>query len=153
MNWRNADGRTADQFAGLRAAIAAGPTDGPWIACGPSFGAEKPVYCEEVVVDRAGDEDDGHGICQAPTGLATESTVDMDYIAAANPATIRTLLDEHDRLVGEAAVMRDLLREAHGVIKTVQAESTEEADLLAELLRGMEGAIVPNYGGEPHAQD
>lgn len=78
-------------------------------------------------------------------------SVDALWFAAADPATIRTLLDERDRLAGELGVMRELLREAHGAIKAIEAESTEEADLLAALLRGMEQAIVPNFGGEPHA--
>jgi hypothetical protein len=139
--WRDADGRTADPYAGLRAAIEAGPTDGPWewwTSCSyrrlSAGGKDGAVLYPEV------QRSDNHGDIVG-------SAVNTKYIESADPTTIRTLLDEHDRLAGEAAVMRELLREAHGVIKTVQAESTEEADLLAELLRGMEGAIVPNFGG------
>lgn len=180
-NWRNADGRTADQFAGLRAAIAAGPTGGRWrweINMNNKRlhlvgGAGREFDLTIMDFDRWGMGNavatlrdtsiDGMNIMHrlpdrkdwiAPfPGRAHHADwcqqvthPDMKWIEEANPATIRTLLDEHDRLVGEAAVMRDLLREAHGVIKTVQAESPEEADLLAELLRGMEQAIVPNYG-------
>lgn len=74
-------------------------TPGPWIAAGPSFGGDFPVYCEEVVVDREHDDDDGYGICQAPTGLEKESTHDMSYIAAANPAAILKLLAINAELV------------------------------------------------------
>lgn len=84
-----------NDFKELREALDAGPTAGPWIAAGPSFGAKLPVYCNEVVTDRA-DEDECEIVCQAPSELAAEVTVDMHYIAAANPATIRALLAELD---------------------------------------------------------
>lgn len=79
--------------------LAEAATPGPWIAAGPSFGGEFPVYCEEVVVDREHEDDDGYGICQAPTGLEKESTHDMSYIAAANPAAILKLLQINAELV------------------------------------------------------
>lgn len=81
-------------------------TPGPWIAAGPSFGGEFPVYCEEVLVDREHDDDGGYGICQAPTGLEKESTHDMSYIAAANPAAILELLSELHRLSAELDEVR-----------------------------------------------
>lgn len=88
---------TSPNHKALRDALAAdGLTDGPWISAGPSFGGGFPVYCNEVVVDCDGDEDDTYTICVAPLGLDDQVTPDMDYIAAANPATIRPLLDELD---------------------------------------------------------
>ena len=74
-----------------RLARAASP--GPWIAAGPSFGESLPKYLNEVVIDRAGDEDDGYSICGAPLGLDKEGSDDMAFVAAANPATITELLD------------------------------------------------------------
>ena len=74
-----------------RLAQAASP--GPWIAAGPSFGESLPKYLNEVVIDRAGDEDDGYSICGAPLGLDKEGSDDMAFVAAANPATITELLD------------------------------------------------------------
>lgn len=82
-------------------------TPGPWIAAGPSFGGEFPVYCEEVVVDREHDDDDGYGVCQAPTGLEEESTHDMSYIAAANPSAILNLLAINAELVEALRMVRD----------------------------------------------
>lgn len=96
--------------------LAEAATPGPWIAAGPSFGGDFPVYCEEVVVDREHDDDDGYGICQAPTGLEKESTHDMSYIAAANPAAILKLLAINAELVEalKAAKMPLELYNAYG---------------------------------------
>ena len=73
-------------------ALAEKATPGPWIAAGPSFGAEHAVYYEDVVVDREGDEDDTFQVCQSPTGLEEQSSNDMEFIGAANPAAILTLI-------------------------------------------------------------
>ena len=73
--------------------LAQAATPGPWIAAGPSFGESLPKYLNEVVIDRAGDEDDGYSICGAPLGLDKEGSDDMAFVAAANPATTPELLD------------------------------------------------------------
>lgn len=73
-------------------------TPGPWIAAGPSFGSDKPQYLEEVLVDREGDEDDTYTVCQAPTGLRSQSSLDMAFIAAASPAAVLALIAENEKL-------------------------------------------------------
>lgn len=83
----------SNEFEELRK-LAMAATPGPWIAAGPSFGAALPKYCNEVLVDRAGDEDDTYTIAQSVSGLDTEpqTTADMAFIAAANPATVLRLI-------------------------------------------------------------
>ena len=116
-----------DNWRALREALEAGPTDGPWVAAGPSFGKPLPVYCDEVVTDRDDDEDDGDSICRAPTGFERESTVDMTYIAAANPATIRALLAELDRL-------REALHDERALDAAVAAERERWRELVEQLI-------------------
>ena len=72
--------------------LAESATQGPWVACGPSFGAALPKYLNEVVVDDPDSEEDGIEICQPPTGLDKESSRDMEFIAAANPAVVLELV-------------------------------------------------------------
>ena len=72
--------------------LAAEATPGPWIAAGPSFGGPIPVYCNEVCVDREGDDDDTYSVFGAPIGMDKEASSDMEYIAAANPKAITALL-------------------------------------------------------------
>lgn len=95
-----------DNWQALREALDAGPDEGPWVSAGPSYGAALPVYCNEVVIDREGDDEDTYQVCIAPLGLDAESTANMNYIAAAHPAAIRALLDERDRLAKEVERMR-----------------------------------------------
>jgi hypothetical protein len=82
--------------------LAEAATPGPWIAAGPSFGADKPKYLNEVLVDRPNEDDDCLTVCVAISGLEDESTADMDFIAAASPATVRSLIDRIEQL--EAAL-------------------------------------------------
>ena len=77
-------------------------TPGPWIAAGPSFGESLPKYLNEVVIDRAGDEDDGYSICNPPIGLDEELSTDMAFIAAANPSAISELLDRLEAAESDA---------------------------------------------------
>ena len=72
--------------------LAESATQGPWIACGPSFGTALPKYLNEVVVDNPDSEDDGIEICQPPTGLDEESSRDMEFIGAANPSVVLELV-------------------------------------------------------------
>ena len=72
--------------------LAESATQGPWVACGPSFGAALPKYLNEVVVDDPDSEEDGIEICQPPTGLDKESSRDMEFIAAANPSVVLELV-------------------------------------------------------------
>ena len=104
-----------------RLAQAASP--GPWIAAGPSFGESLPKYLNEVVIDRAGDEDDGYSICGAPLGLDKEGSDDMAFVAAANPATITELLDRLE------AAESDCLEQA----RMNGMGASREASLMAKL--------------------
>lgn len=85
-------------------------TDCPWESCGPSRGAALPVYCNEVVAAPEDIDDDvsGEVICRAPLGLELACTADMNYIAAANPATIRSLLADLERAEKDAERYRFL---------------------------------------------
>lgn len=80
-------------------ALADAATPGPWLASGPSFGSDKPKYLEEVLVDRAGDEDDTYTVCKAP--LCGESSADMGFIAAASPSVVLELIADIERLSAE----------------------------------------------------
>ena len=52
-----------NNFDTLRAALAAGPTAGPWVACGPSYGDPLPRWLDCVV--QPDDEDGGITIARA----------------------------------------------------------------------------------------
>lgn len=82
----------------IEAALAAGPTDGPWIAAGPSFGAALPTYLDEVAVNHYGDDDETHSVCVCPIGLGDdpESSLTMDYISIVNPTAMREVFAAHD---------------------------------------------------------
>lgn len=88
--------------------LAEAATPGPWIAAGPSFNGPLPVYCDDVCVDREGDEDDGYSICGAPVGLEESSTGDMEFIAAANPSAIKSLIAQLEAAHAELAAIRAL---------------------------------------------
>lgn len=115
--------------------LAEAATPGPWMAAGPSFGGEFPVYCDEVVVDREHDDDDGYGICQASTGLEKESTHDMSYIAAANPAAILKLL----------AINAELVEALRSMLSLVRHNAPE---LSGKVLGDAEAALAKAEGGE-----
>ena len=73
--------------------LANAATSGPWIACGPSFGASSPKYLNEVVVDNPeDDENDGIEVCRPPVGLEDAVSADMEFIGAANPAVVLELV-------------------------------------------------------------
>lgn len=75
-------------YAELRAALEAGPTRGKWIA---------HVMAREVEVTAPC----GRTIYVAGANSDAESVPDARYIAAANPETIRTLLDDLDARAAE----------------------------------------------------
>ena len=93
--------------------LAEAATQGPWIACGPSFGAALPKYLNEVVVDDPDSEEDGIEICQPPTGLDKESSRDMEFIGAANPAVVLELV-RRLREAEEAATLFHAVQHACG---------------------------------------
>lgn len=80
--------------------LAEAATPGPWVACGPSFGDALPRYLNEVAVDLNGD-DDGMTVAEAVPGMEEESSADMAFIAAANPAVVLELLDRLDAAQAE----------------------------------------------------
>ena len=129
--------------------LAEAATPGPWIAAGPSFGGEFPVYCEEVLVDREHDDDDGYGygICQAPTGLEKESTHDMTYIAAANPSAILELLAINAKLVEALKAAKKAL-DAIGDEMIVGERYTNAGQYLIEAIEPVNAALAKAEGGE-----
>lgn len=56
---------------------------------------------------------------------------------------LQTLTAKVTQLQGERQVLADLLGQAVGVIKTIDAEGTEEAEALAALVAFCEAAISP----------
>jgi len=129
--------------------LANAATSGPWIACGPSFGASSPKYLNEVVVDNPeDDENDGIEVCRPPVGLEDAVSADMEFIGAANPAVVLELVrrlrnaEKTARMMREAlqtiAVMQDL-----PYYKVCPNETAKDAHLiafgaLAEQLKGRE---------------
>lgn len=81
--------------------LAEAATIGNWSACGPSFGAALPKYCDEVVSD-ASESGEEVTICTGPhwdKEYWPERSINMQFIAAANPATILELLAIQAQLV------------------------------------------------------
>jgi hypothetical protein len=78
-------------LAAIKAALEAGPTPGPWIEAGPSYGKPLPVAYTSVVQD-LDDDDDAPSICR--------DTMDADasYIAAVSPDRIARIVAELERL-------------------------------------------------------
>ncbi|THF58049.1 hypothetical protein [Pseudothauera rhizosphaerae] len=70
--------------------LALDATPGPWIACGPHYGAPHPQYFDAVVLDEA--KDGGQGIALAPDGMGESGSPDMAFIAAANPVVVLDLI-------------------------------------------------------------
>lgn len=102
-----------DDITALRAAIAAGPTPGEWIACGPSFGSPDgmPTRLNEVV---QADPEDSDNDC-LPTicrdgdwdeSFRAEQSANMGYIATAHPARITRVLDALEASQAECARLR-----------------------------------------------
>lgn len=77
------------EIEAIKAALAAGPTPGPWIGAGPSFGQPLPVYLNCVVPDYEDDE-------LPVTVCDNTETADANYIAACNPAAMQKIIDHID---------------------------------------------------------
>lgn len=99
-----------DQYAELRAALAAGPTPGPWT--GHRMGIEKDrigEYVQASVNVSPGDDffficakrPDGSDADLCLTGNGPTSAINTQYIIAANPEVIRALLRERDAAIEE----------------------------------------------------
>jgi hypothetical protein len=89
---------TDDDIKALREAIAAGPTDGPWITAGPSFGDPLPRFTNGIIRDT--DDGDCEEVCRfdVRTTHCNETEINAAYIAAASPDRIARLLAEVERL-------------------------------------------------------
>ena len=136
---------TIDNWRALREALDAGPDEGPWVSAGPSYGAALPVHCNEVIIDREGDDEDTYQVCRAPLGLDAESTANMNYIGEASPKVIRSLLDERDRLAAEVDALRAVEQTARVYFEHYLQDEAEDVDCCicgdeqhnrAKLLRG-----------------
>lgn len=109
-----------DQYAELRAALAAGPTPGPWT--GHRMGIEKDrigEYVQASVNVSPGDDffficakrPDGSDADLCLTGNGPTSAINTQYIIAANPEVIRALLRERDELAAMSDAARDVIAE------------------------------------------
>ena len=122
-----------DKYAELRAALDAGPTPGPWSACGSAgyvqAGEGHPRY---TILAVAYGHDGNHQI------NAPGSRENGQYIAAAHPETIRALLADYDR-------MRDALIGAVAVAREAHAHWDADRDAkVGKLLQALSG-YSPRY--------
>ena len=125
-------------FITLRAALAAGPTAGPWVACGPSFGDPLPRWLDCVV--QPDDEDGGITIARADDGFAGCGTADMAYIAAADPATIAALLAALDDARADLAKHKAHIRLTNDII-TNHCIAMQSALIEQSIGKGDEAAL------------
>lgn len=84
-----------EQRAALRK-LAEEATPGPWMR----------LFGERTVYDRMEDGCRGNAIVRADLGYSIQDTLNIDYIAAANPSTILQLLDYIETLEKDAARYR-----------------------------------------------
>lgn len=85
-------GAAADKYAGLRAALDAGPTPGPWITDQKT--SEHYAYCGDALGSAVLSVDDLY----TPLIDSNQKLANISYAAAANPEAIRALLAERDAL-------------------------------------------------------
>lgn len=132
---------TDDKYKDLRDALAAGPTPGQWLGRkdgkftnmdGWSADHEDFTFCAAVPI-KAG----GEVIAIAVDGRddldleMAELKANADYIAAANPETVRALLAERDALL----TARDDFATAAAEAQAERDAAREERDRLREALR------------------
>lgn len=147
-----------EALAAIKAALEAGPTDGPWWGDFASMMRNGSPQVVEYFVRRDGDDISiAAEIVNPESGLPSEANA--AFIAACNPVAIRALLAEVERLRAELAeVKRDaehlrsesvtlagILRDCDSVLATIEPESTAEADSMADLRRAIAYALGP-YG-------
>lgn len=125
-------------YTALRAALAAGPTAGPWVACGPSFGAPLPKFLDTVI--QPDDADGGIVICQSEPLTCAHGTADMAYIAAADPQTIAALLAELDDARADLAKHKAHIRLANDII-TNHCIAMQSALIEQSIGKGDEAAL------------
>ena len=98
-----------DRYERIRAALAMGPTPGPW---SPSYdkGSTRDIFTEQGKLP----------VCmvRGVTYVGQEQYLaNGHFIAACDPDTIRALLGERDALAAENARLREALREARDAIE------------------------------------
>ncbi len=93
------------EYAELRAALAAGPTPGPW-----AWGADSRIATVARVSDYRIGPDHGTSY-EAHYEFHAPDHVDAAYAAAAHPATIAALLAERDALAAMSDAARDVIAE------------------------------------------
>lgn len=84
----------------LRAAAEAASPE-PWEAAGPWFGAPLPKYL--TCVGRINEDEMLEGVCVSPFEEDDACFADMNFIAAAKPATVISLLDKLEAAEKDAA--------------------------------------------------
>lgn len=95
------------ELAAIRDALKAGPTPGPWIGAGPSFGDPLPRYITEIVRDRDDGEECEETICDFPVAaLEPENEANALLISACNPAAMTAVLAYVDALQAENQALR-----------------------------------------------
>jgi hypothetical protein len=116
----------SDKYAELRAALAAGPTPGPWLLdkfhphiTDAARGSSQVLVCQ-VATNTRNDE-----------GRKNEA-----YIAAANPETIRALLAERDALASEVETLRSHNALLRASIAQVEAENDRLREALEARING-----------------
>lgn len=87
-----------DRYERIRAALAMGPTPGPWLFCPTNSGTF--VKSERV---------SGYLTEVRHCRTTQDVKADANLIAACDPDTIRELLDERDALAAENARLRETL--------------------------------------------
>lgn len=119
-----------DDIKAIRAVLAAGPTPGEWVACGPSFGDPLPRFLNEVV--SPDEADGGETVACALQGAEGLADADMAYIAACNPERIARLLDALEQAQSALAAERERaaqldakLQDAENFLQELQERDSE----------------------------
>ena len=147
---------TDDDIKALREAIAAGPTDGPWITAGPSFGDPLPRFTNGIIRDT--DDGDCEEVCRfdVRTTHCNETEINAAYIAAASPDRIARLLDalkaeqnevyrlqaSHSALYGEVERLRALQADQHAELDELREACAGYRSELRSINDAMDGAAA-----------
>ena len=101
---------------------------GDWQACGPSFGDQKPRYLDSVVAVENEDDDSGIVVTNAESGIEESGNALMEYIAAANPATIKSLLAMLAEGAEHVETLAAMVAEKDAEIKLLKRTTVEPAN-------------------------
>ena len=117
--------KTIDNWRALREALAAGPTEGPWVADDNEGFSPWAIWRE---MSPSGSGFPGARLMSV-NGDSAETDATAAYIAAADPTTIRALLDERDRLT---ETLRDEIAENLRLRELGGAEPDENITAMTE---------------------